>query len=452
MPMVQVVGMNYKNLDDHKQTEGKNRSDLSILRTLRTHVIRLSNYLVILSIFSSFFFAPVSVSAVQISLGLGFLGWMTNYFCTPKLQNPKIILTPITTAYLIFLLAAVFSILFSQDKIATLDSFRSFWKFFAFLLAANWIRNVKNFETCLKIIFATTALACLVGLIQHFGGLEILHHFLIKPKTRATGFFGGSMTFSGLITIVSLISIAFIFSKKLSWKYLPWYLFIILIVLGLDFSFQRSAWLGFLGGILSWGIMRGKKTIFPIIAILLVFLFIIYKFQPTTWSRMSSIFKSSTETVDSIGTGERFLLWKTALQIARQHPLTGVGTGQFETTAREIIINQLKVPGGQQVTICHAHSNPFQILATMGLLGFLAYVCLWLVIFLELFKIFRRAPSLQVHLCAGVISVLIGFHIEGLFEYNFGDAEIVTLIWFLLGGMISLSKWETINQTREAKE
>ena len=40
----------------------------------------------------------------------------------------------------------------------------------------------------------------------------------------------------------------------------------------------------------------------------------------------------------------------------------------------------------------------------------------------------RQAKALVV----GSLACVIGFQIEGLFEYNFGDSEVITLTYFLM--------------------
>ena len=43
-------------------------------------------------------------------------------------------------------------------------------------------------------------------------------------------------------------------------------------------------------------------------------------------------------------------------------------------------------------------------------------------------------------LLAGCIAANFGFWINGFFDWNFGDAEPVTLLWFTLGIVLAVNK------------
>jgi len=223
-------------------------------------------------------------------------------------------------------------------------------------------------------------------------------------------------------------------------KNLAWILPLGLITLALLFSLQRGAWLGFIGGILLMGALRGKKVFLLAALFLGIGIALAYITQPHVRERAVTSFKIDTKLpVNSLS--ERFLLWRTALRIAKEHPVTGTGLDQFRKYAGEIISSQIP-DGNFRVTLCHAHSNPLQILATTGLIGFLAFLWLWVAVFREGLRLLHRVPPLPSLYIIGVLSAVCAFHVEGLFEYTFGDSEIITLTWFLVGGMTALGRLE----------
>jgi O-antigen ligase len=83
----------------------------------------------------------------------------------------------------------------------------------------------------------------------------------------------------------------------------------------------------------------------------------------------------------------------------------------------------------------HLHNNFMEALVTLGVPGFCA-VC-WL--FYRMFRVIRRAgagaprDSFRGALAAGILAAYAGFHVLGLFEYNFGDHEVMVLVWFMTG-------------------
>lgn len=420
----------------HDQIPGGKSLGFPATGTLRLRVSQFSPRLIRFSIFSYIFSALISISAAQISLGLGLLGWIGAWLSLPTGQKREFLFTPIGWAYLLFLGTGILSVIFAENKLEALNTSRSFWLIFPFFLAANWIKTQKDLETCLKILFWVAALTSLIGFFQYLGEFRAGGYLLIPFKEKATGFFHGSMTFAGLLMIVSLVSIPLFFPRNIRPADLVMILPLGLIVCALLFTLERGAGLGFLGGIIILGVLRGKKVLICIIIGLLLVTGITFKLHPHIWSRWQSVLQFDENAVTS--SQERILLWKTSWKIFQEHPLTGVGLNQFEKHAREIIFSKTRTPG-MQVTLGHAHSNPFQLLATLGLLGFFAYLFLWYIVFREGFRTRAQNPA-QSPFITGVLSALVGFHLEGFFEYNFGDSEIITLVWFLAGSMMALSR------------
>ena len=42
----------------------------------------------------------------------------------------------------------------------------------------------------------------------------------------------------------------------------------------------------------------------------------------------------------------------------------------------------------------------------------------------------------------GGLGAIFGFHIAGMFEGNFGDAEVATMVWFTMGLVFLINKKE----------
>lgn len=433
--------MNLENLDDPDRARAKNPGQISSPRSLRAKIFWFSNYLVKFSLFSFILFAPVSISAEQISLGLGFLGWMISALTTPAHSKKLVIVSRIGWAFLPFLAVAFLSVIFAPEKLAALNSFRSLWVVLAFLWAANWISSPRDFRIYLVILVSVASLASLVGIIQYLGGIKILGLQLIPHKWHATGFARGPMTFAGLGMMILCAAIPIFFPRKIGGREIFFFLLLILLFLGLLYSNQRGAWVGFVGGIIFFGAMRGKKAFLIIVLCIIIGSVATYKFQ--TYVRYRAFYFFNLDTNPDSSVGNRFLLWQAALQIAQAHPLLGTGFNQFEKSAREIILPQIK-NSSLQVTLGHAHSNLLQILATTGILGLVTFLYLWIIIFLELFRNLRAAPPDRYPYYLGILCALVSFHVEGFFEYTFGDAEIVTLVWFLLGGTVAITKWEAL--------
>lgn len=438
--------MNLENLDVPLRATVKNPGPISPPGNLGVKIFRFSNYLVKFSFFCFVLFAPVSISAEQISLGLGLLGWIISALTYPARPQQPAAVSRISWAFFPFLAVVFLSAIFADEKLAAFNSFRSLWVALAFLWAANWISSPRDFRIYLVLLVIVASLTSLVGIIQYLGGIKILGLQLIPHKWHATGFARGPMTFAGLGMVILCMAIPVFFPRKIGGREIFFLFLLISLFLGLLYSNQRGAWVGFMGGILLFGVMRGWKTFLVIILCTILGFAMIYKFPTYVRYRASNFFNLDTNPESSVG--NRFLLWQAALQIAWEHPFLGTGFNQFEKSAQEKILPRIK-NSNIQIALGHAHSNFLQILATTGILGIVTFAYLWIIIFLELFRSLKTAPPDRYPYYLGILCALASFHIEGFFEYTFGDAEIITLIWFLLGGTIAMEKLDLTNSPGE---
>jgi hypothetical protein len=69
---------------------------------------------------------------------------------------------------------------------------------------------------------------------------------------------------------------------------------------------------------------------------------------------------------------------------------------------------------------------------------------MFILIFLKQIKLFRKeSPGVNKMLILGSILVMISFQICGLFEWTFGDHEVMTVFYFLLSVPFVILKLDT---------
>ena len=120
-------------------------------------------------------------------------------------------------------------------------------------------------------------------------------------------------------------------------------------------------------------------------------------------------------------------MWQTGWQMFLDHPLTGIADSDFLG-----VYKTYKTPEyhGEGV---HMHNNFMMILATTGMAGLLTFLGLFAAIVSGQWKMFRRSrDALSRTLTEGSIYVMLSFIITGMFEWNFGDHEVMTVFFFLI--------------------
>jgi O-antigen ligase len=117
-------------------------------------------------------------------------------------------------------------------------------------------------------------------------------------------------------------------------------------------------------------------------------------------------------------------------QIFKDHPLTGIGDVSTQTMYR-----RYANPDEKEI-IGHFHNNYVHIAVTLGVFGISAFLFMTALIFVHLWRKFKKLQHDHTWISAwalAALSVFLAFSINGFFEWNFGDQEIITMVWFCVG-------------------
>jgi putative inorganic carbon (HCO3(-)) transporter len=186
----------------------------------------------------------------------------------------------------------------------------------------------------------------------------------------------------------------------------------------------RGAWVGVGVGVAALAVMA-RRARWALLALLLGGAVIALVATPGLRQRAASIIDPADPTVR-----ERWFIWQSALRIARDHPFLGVGPGLVgDVYPRYAELLARRTRRG------HVHNTPLQLLIERGPLGLLA----WLWFFAAFFTkgrrwLARREPhqARERALVVGGLSATIGFLVAGLFEYNFGDSEVLMVAYGIM--------------------
>ena len=242
--------------------------------------------------------------------------------------------------------------------------------------------------------------------------VPVLARFFRKCD-RAHGFFSIYMTLAGVLIIVLIGALPrlAVAGRSLAWAGPAWAAG--LFALGL--TYVRGAWVGFaiaVAGSLA-GLRRGRVVVGVVVAILVVAVA-----APGVGHRIGTIGLANETARD------RLAMLKGGLRMIRDHPLVGIGPGQVKHAYQD----QYVPPEALRRTTSHLHNTPLQIAAERGLVG----LALWLWIFVAWFRragrVWRAIPAAATSdraLAFGALLAVAAFLVSGLFEYNFGDTEVL---------------------------
>ncbi len=237
----------------------------------------------------------------------------------------------------------------------------------------------------------------------------------------------GSMT-DGQMLMIGVVAMAgIILSRhiKISIKHqiIDWAL-LILLVLALVINLKRGSWICtfiIVGLFIAAQMKLRHVLILAAVAISLLAL-------PPVWSRFSDLKQELDVT-----RGGRIVMWtKIAPPIIKAHPL-GIGWRALtEDIMKEVAVEQGVCIESQRD---HLHSNPIQVLVALGWMGLALYL-VWIIGALSSGVILmRRHPpkSAERVQMLTVVLMLSALVLNGLIEYNLGDAELVVPYAIILG-------------------
>jgi hypothetical protein len=91
-----------------------------------------------------------------------------------------------------------------------------------------------------------------------------------------------------------------------------------------------------------------------------------------------------------------------------------------------------------------AHSTPIQIAFDRGLPA----LAFWFWLMLSFWRFATRTEGMTAQatdanahgLSVGIVGALAGFLVSSLVNYNFGDSEVVLLVWWMMGAAVVLNR------------
>lgn len=317
------------------------------------------------------------------------------------------------------------STIYATDKgLALSESARFITYIFLYFIIKYEFNDKKQINALLKCyIFTSFVLSC-IGIVQYFTG------FALSETFRRAYTFGGSVritsTFSNpngygayLILIIFPVIMLSIYEKNKNKKSF-YVLLSALVIANLVMTFSRNALLGFGLGLLVLTLIYSIKWIFALggFAILISFI-------PSVTQRIEG-------TLDLSQNELRIKLWKTALYMIRDHPILGVGNGNFVTRYNEYVskYKELNYYGYQNYP---NHNTYLKLQSELGILGIASFLGIIITTLFRIKKLYSTTrDKFYIPFYTGVMASLIVFLFMNLSDNLFFVPKVTTYFWFIV--------------------
>ncbi|MBN2355137.1 O-antigen ligase family protein [candidate division KSB1 bacterium] len=358
---------------------------------------------------------PFSIALTQMALAVACMAWILRIFITKDVgfRAPGL-----EWAVAAFVIAEILATLFSIDRGQSLIHLKRLLLIpLIYLIAAN-VTDEKTLKRLAWLFFFSIVVYSLWGLGWYFlhpgRRVQHLHHF---------------MTAGGITMIGAVMGATFALRADNGRERLIFTAATVAVVLCLILTSTRGSWVGFFCALV-FVLYYTRRALIIAVPVLMV---IFYLLTPQAFShRLQHFFDPDWRT-----NAKRLYWWQVGWEIIKERPLIGIG--DINTTD---IYNRY-ADADKQGRLNHFHSNYVHIAVTLGLIGLLAFLGLIGSVFRQLYRVFfdrRNASGWSTTWALAALAIFWALNINGFFEWNCGDAEIITMIWFCTGVSLALSQ------------
>jgi O-antigen ligase len=367
------------------------------------------------------FFTPASIAGAHLSLGVATLLLVLD----PEGRAIALTLArthPLRWPIAAWIVASVLAVVFAIDPASSAEKLKKLA--LLVLLPLGALPQVRRaIRPIMGTLIAATAIVAAWGLGTHVaagGGLE----------ARLHGISGFYMTVAAILMVVALLVIGELLAA-LRAPSTRRVVFLCacgaMIVIALLATYTRGSWVGFALGAL-W-LFRRRWTALLSLAVVAGLFFALGPADAR--DRFLSIFDPQHPR-----NAERLLIWRHGVSLVAERPLFGAGL----VVPAELMHREVVTPDGTIRVHSHMHNAYLQIAVSMGLPA-LAVFAWWMV---ELFRAAGRAAHHTIRnlweegLVLAYPAILLALLVNGLFEWNFGDSEVLGLLYLLTGCLLGV--------------
>jgi hypothetical protein len=246
---------------------------------------------------------------------------------------------------------------------------------------------------------------------------------------RATGFYNHWVTYAEVLQLIASLALGIFLGLKQKRSLTS--LLLLLAVAGLVFALAmtvtRASWIGFAVSVLAMLLLTSSRRTIVIVgacAIPVVLAGVVLLQQ----RRSIGFFDKSDQS-----TSWRETVWQEGFQLLvskPRHLILGIGMDSIKGHWREWGL----FDNGRQ-PIGHMHSNLLQIALERGVPALIVWLILIGVYLRMLWQITRRKAieDFARGLAVGALGGALGFFASGVVHYNWGDSEVVTVFYLIMG-------------------
>ena len=414
---------------------------------VKPYISRISEYAFIAYFFILSFF-PFDADIIKLLCFLTMTGcWIARMISEKKILFTKTSINVPVFSFLLCSLAASFHSAHIENSLETVAHDYLIY-FLIFFCMINTIQSQEQAKRILKAMLITCGLVCAYGLYGYYTGIAIRDERLVAT-------FEYHSRIAKYISLLLPIAVCLFLWYKDIVSRLSLALLVFLCGFSLILTMSRTSWIAVLITMLFIGFAVQKKLLMVIVigvcALLIFMLPSKFITHAKTIAQVDKFF-ASKKTL-----GDRLLCWKASISMIREHPLLGIGPGKknfrdaFQLYGgkikeaekqikkekasgqpKEIKIRKKSVVKGVE-KLSHAHNIFLHIWVETGIVGLLAFLWLFVMVFYSSVKSWRALKSgNEKALLLGITASLISIFSHGSTD-SFWKKPDALFLWYIIG-------------------
>ncbi|MCB2354012.1 O-antigen ligase family protein [Clostridium estertheticum] len=330
------------------------------------------------------------------------------------------------------------STLYAAEKtLALTESARFLTYVFIFFVIKYEFNTKKLVKNLLKCYIFTAGLLSIFGIIQHFTtiGLDkkFVEHYPGYTVVRiATTMFNPNAYAAFLILIIFPVVMLTIYEKNKNIKGMYGIISVLLFV-NIIMTYSRNAQVGVCIGAVVLCVIYSYKLIIAFGGIGILTLF-----MPSVLDRVRALTNDSQNE-------SRIKLWKTAIMMIKDHPILGVGNGNYISRYNEYV-SKYKGLSYNAYKRYPAHNSYLKVESELGIVGIVSFLAVLVTSLIRVKKLFTITNDKFIKaFYMGAFASMIAFFFMNISDNLFFVPMATTYFWFLIATAESLLNSSEIN-------
>lgn len=381
---------------------------------------------------------PLSISGMEIALGV--LLALAGLAAISGERWPG--RSPVDRPLFLFVASLGVSTLVAGPAWSALDAYRGLWVAGTYIAVRMLAGGAEHATRLAGILVLTAAAVAIYGIVQHFTGIDVYRTLAGRPtevdayahdpnRYVVVGFFPSYLTYAhSLMLPLGWATAATVGASR--WILDRWVAAAstLLILVALMLSSARGAWVAAGAVVVCASCLGNRRWRFPVAAVAATLALVVFSLSPGLRARARTI-------VDIDANTGRLAIWAANLEAVRDHPLLGVGFGNYDRRMESYYARHRLADRRS-----HAHNSFLQIAAEAGIVGLSAFCLLFGSVLVCGWKLLRRLGRdhrLWVT-AAGAWLGIIGFLVGSCTQDTFADSECAMPMWFAVAVLMIIDR------------